>query len=62
MDEETRKKLQEVIDHDYELAKRHVKEMKEKYNIKSDLNDSFRYFVCCDLASLFDLDMKGATE
>jgi hypothetical protein len=62
MDEETRKKLQEVIDHDYELAKRHVKEMKEKYNINSDLTEKFCFFVCWDLKRMFDLDMKGVGE
>ena len=62
MTEEEREKLQAMIDHDFELAKKHVKEMKEKYNTKSDLMDSFRYFVCYDLESYFDLDMKGATK
>jgi hypothetical protein len=59
MDEELRAKLQEMIDHDFELAKQQVVEQKEKFNINSDLKEKFCFFVCWDLKRVFDLDMKG---
>ena len=62
MDEELRAKLQAMIDHDFELAEKHVAEMKRKYGIKSDLADSFCLFVCFDLARKFGLDMKGVDK
>ena len=62
MDNKTKEKLQAMIDHDYELAEKHVKEMKRKYGIRSDLLDSFCRFVCFDLAREFGLDMKGVDK
>ena len=60
MNEELKAKLQAMIDHDYELAEKHVAEMKSKYGINSDLNDNICRLVCFDLAREFGLDLKGA--
>lgn len=62
MNEELKAKLQAMIDHDYELAEEHIKEMKRKYGIRSDLLDNFCRFVCFDLAREYGLDMKGVGE
>ena len=59
MNEELKAELQAIIDHDYELAKKQVAESKEKYNINKDLEDTFCFFVCWDLARNYGLDMKG---
>ena len=59
MAEEILKEIQEAIDRSYELAKRDVKESKEKYGIEKDLERSFCFFVCWDLQRQFGLDLKG---
>ena len=60
MNDELKAKLQAMIDHDYDLAEKHVAEMKSKYGIRSDLNNNFCLMVCYDLAREFGLDLKGA--
>lgn len=59
MPEETKKKLQEIIDHDFELAKKQVEELHKKDIKTANLTDTFTYFVCWDLARQFGLDLKG---
>ena len=58
-EEKILKEMQEAIDRSYELAKRDVKESKEKYGIEKDLERSFCFFVCWDLQRQFGLDLKG---
>ena len=58
-EEKILKEMQEAIDRSYELAKRDVKESKEKYGIEKDLERSFCFFVCWDLQNTFGLDLKG---
>ena len=59
MPEETLKKLQEIIDYDFELAKKSSKEFEEETGIKTDVEKRFCYFVCWDLQKQFGLDLKG---
>ena len=59
MTEELKKELQEIIDHDFELAKTSVKESVEKYGIKADIKEKFCFFICWDLQRQFGLDLKG---
>ena len=59
MDDKTKKELQDFIDRDFELAKKDVKESKEKYGIEINFVRSFCFFVCWDLARQFGLDLKG---
>ena len=59
MPEETKKKLQEIIDHDFELAKKSAKEFEEEKGIKVDVEKRFCFFVCWDLQNQFGLDLKG---
>lgn len=59
MAEKILKEMQEAIDRNYELAKKDVKESKEKYGIEKDFERSFCFFVCWDLQNTFGLDLKG---
>ena len=59
MNEELKKKLQEIIDHDFELAKKNVEESKKEHRPSKSLEDSFCFFVCWDLQNTFGLDLKG---
>ena len=60
MNEETKKELQDIIDKNYELAKKSSKEFEEETGIKTDVEKRFCYFVCWDLQKQFGLDLKGA--
>lgn len=59
MNEELKKKLQEIIDHDFELAKKTEEECFQKYGTQKDIEKTFCKFVCWDLAKRFGLDLKG---
>ena len=59
MNEELKAKLQAIIDHDFELAKKNVEESKKKHRLSKSLKDSFCFFVCWDLQNEFGLDLKG---
>ena len=59
MNEELKKELQEIIDHDFELAKKTEEETFHKYGIHKDVERTFCYFVCWDLQRQFGLDLKG---
>ena len=62
MNEELKTKLQALIDHDYELAVKEVTRLKAEGLKTPNVQDSFCYFVCFDLAREFGLDMKGVAE
>ena len=62
MDNKTKEKLQALIDHDYELAVKEVARLKEEGLKTPNVQDSFCYFVCFDLAREFGLDLKGVIE
>ena len=53
------KELQKIIDDNFELAKKNVKESREEYGIEKDFESCFCYFICWDLARQFGLDLKG---
>lgn len=59
MNEETKKKLQEIIDYDFELAEKSIKDFEKETGIKTDMKDRFCFFVCWDLQKQFGLDLKG---
>ena len=58
MNEEAKKKLQAIIDHDYELAKEHVAKAQAEGRM-SNLDNTFCFFVCFDLVREYGLDLKG---
>lgn len=62
MDNKTKEKLQALIDHDYELAVKEVARLKEEGLKTPNVQDSFCYFVCFDLAREYGLDLKGVIE
>jgi len=59
MPEETKKMLQEIIDHNFELAKKTKEESLNEHGIEKDIVRTFCYFVCWDLQREFGLDLKG---
>ena len=58
MNEEAKRKLQAIIDHDYELAKEYVAKAQAEGRM-SNLDNTFCFFVCLDLAREYGFDLKG---
>ena len=55
MDKRTREKIQEIIDKDYELAKKH----KAVLGLKTDVELIFCKYVLIDLGAEYGFDIKG---
>ena len=60
MNEKAKKELQDLIDRNFELARRHVAKVEAESRTKPNLVDTFCYFICWDLAREVGLDLKGA--
>jgi len=71
MDEETKKKVQELIDHNWELANKHVEKRRMEafeegtrpiFPKQMELRETFLYYLAKDLEDEYGLDFKGAIK
>jgi len=71
MDEETKKKVQELIDHNWELANKHVEKRRMEafeegtrpiFPKQMELRETFFYYIVIDLQNEFGFDFKGVVR
>ena len=69
MNEETKEKLQELIDSNWELANKHVEKRRMEaleegtsciFPKSTELRETFLYYLAKDLENEYGLDFKGA--